>query len=105
MLRSFPARTSSHNSRSRRRGASFGQQRSYTRRLQNRMSSSFPFALRPGEPKSTHTMMTFVVTEGKSNLLKQTATAEQREAAFGMEGRRILSTETSFTSRPAPRTS
>ncbi len=46
MLRSSPARTSSHNSRSRHGSARFGQQRTYTRTLQN-MPSSFPFALRP----------------------------------------------------------
>ena len=68
MLRSFPARTSSHNSRSRHGGASFGQQRSYTRRLQNRMPSSFPFALRPGEPKSTHTMMTSLLSRREKQL-------------------------------------
>jgi hypothetical protein len=67
MLRSFPARTSSHNSRSRHGSASFGQQRSYTRTLQN-MPSSFPFALRPGEPKSTHTMMTSLLSRREKQL-------------------------------------
>jgi hypothetical protein len=67
MLRSFPARTSSHNSRSRHGSASFGQQRSYTGTLQN-MPSSFPFALRPGEPKSTHAMMTSLLSRREKQL-------------------------------------
>jgi hypothetical protein len=67
MLRSFPARTSSHISRSRHGSASFGQQRSYTRTLQN-MPSSFPFALRPGEPKSTHAMMTSLLSRREKQL-------------------------------------
>jgi hypothetical protein len=55
-------------------------------RLLQNMPSSFPFALRPGEPKST-------ATRNKGQQRSEWKVAE------------ILSTETSFTSRPAPRTS
>src|SRR4029077_6129542 len=89
MLRSFPARTSSHNSRSRHGSASFGQ-RSYTRTLQD-MPSSFPFALRPGESKSTHIMMTSLLSRREKQLwfIWETVVNAKTDSDCGTKGSSI----------------
>jgi hypothetical protein len=55
------------------------------------MPSSFPFALRPGEPKSTYTMMTsFVVTEGKATLVTwETVVNAKTDSDCGTKGSSI----------------